>query len=488
MYALPNALRGLGADVRLVMPRHASIDTERFPLKPVVEGIRIETGADGTKDGEPKHIVCNVLRWAHPKDDDRDYVETYFLENAEYFEKRSNIYGYTDDAIRWNLLCKGTLDFLLRYDWMPDVIVCSDWQCGFLPNYLATEYAAYPRLKHVATVFAIHNLYFQGMFDHRFVNETDFDDGQSPLPPFFSPRLEKMNGMRRGILSADQIVTVSPNYAKEIMTPEYGEGLADLLQERRFRVHGILNGINYDDFNPETDPNVKRNFSIKRIGAREENKKELRRRFGLADEPNRPIFAIVSRLVEQKGFDLLMPVCDALLNELRFQLVVVGSGDSKYMGFFKDLAGRFPGQVSTHLQFDTVLPRLVFAGADVLLMPSKYEPCGLAQMEAMRYGTIPIVRKTGGLIDSVENFDPGTGKGTGFVFEKFDPFSFAVAVTRACENWGNTEAWRSLVRQAMSADFSWSKSASQYLALFEEAVRYHERAQGDAEGITVRVL
>lgn len=485
MYALPQALFRIGADVRIIMPRHASLDAVRFPLRTVVEGIRVGTGADGTKESEPKQILCNVLRHVRPKGEDG--VEVYFLENAEYFEKRSNIYGYTDDVVRWNLLCKGTLEFLLRHDWIPDVIVCSDWQCGFLPNYLETEYRVYPRLRGIASVFAIHNLYFQGMFDHRYVNETDFDDGQSPLPPFFSPRLEKMNGMRRGILFADRIVVVSPNYAKEIMTPEYGEGLHDLLQERRLRVHGILNGINYDDFNPETDPNLRRNFSVRTIDERRENKEELRRRFGLADTPDRPLFAIVSRLVEQKGFDLLMPVADALLNELRFQLVVVGSGDSKYMGFFKDLAARFPGQVAAHLQFDAVLPRLIFAGADIFLMPSKYEPCGLTQMEAMRYGAIPIVRRTGGLADSVENFDPRTGRGTGFVFEKYDPFSLAVAATRACENWRNKDAWKSLMRQAMHADFSWGKSAYEYLRLFDEAVRYRSRANDDVS-MAARVL
>ena len=487
MYALPSALLSLGVDVRLMIPKHSGNNTTRFLPRPIVEGLRVATGSDGTKDDEPKQLICNVWQYV-PQDDEKDScVETYFLENAEYFEKRSNIYGYTDDVIRWNLLCKGTLEFLLKHDWMPDVIVCADWQCGFLPNYLATTYKAYPQLKRIATVFAIHNLYFQGMFDHRFVNEMDADDGQSPLPPFFNPRLGKINAMRRGILYADEIVTVSPNYAKEIMTKEYGEGLTDLLLERRFRVHGILNGINYADYDPATDPNVKQNYSLKHIAARRENKRELQKRFGLKEDLDAPIIAIVSRLVEQKGFDLLLPVADSLLQELGFQLVVVGSGDSKFMGFFKELAGRFPGQVSTHLQFDSVLPRLVYAGADMILVPSKYEPCGLTQMEALRYGAIPIVRKTGGLIDSVVNYDPKTRKGTGFVFEKYDPFSLAVVITRACENYGNKEVWQLIERQAMSADFSWSKSASGYASLFEEAIRYHEQEIKDSSPDAIRM-
>lgn len=470
-FSLPRALEELGHNVRLMIPRYAGIDPEKFHLQMEYEGMDVPTGSLGDKQNEPEYLVCNVRKYTPDKSKnggDKLPVTTYFLENAEYYEKRSNVYGYSDDTIRWALLCRGTLEFLKNSnDWIPDIIVASDWQTGFLPNYLKTTYKQYPKLSSVSTVFIIHNLYYQGMFDHRFVSEMDFDDGQSSMPPFFDPRLLKINGMRRGIMYSDVITTVSPTYSREIMTKDYGEYLDDLLKERRARVHGVLNGIDYDDYNPETDENIVSKYSAKTLSRRAKNKKELQTRFGLPNEKDVPIIGIASRFVEAKGFDLLFDVIEPLIRELEFQLVILGAGDAKYMGFFKDLAERLPKNVSAHLSFDPVLPRLVFSGSDMILIPSKFEPCGLVQMEAMRYGGVPIVRKTGGLADSVTDFNPRTGVGNGFVFEDFNSLSLVMAITRAREYYRNQPVWRKIQKQAMNANFSWENSAAEYARIFQ---------------------
>jgi len=398
-------------------------------------------------------------------------VTTYFLENQEYFEKRSNVYGYSDDAIRWNLLCRGTLEFLrISNDWLPDVIITNDWQTGFLSNYLRTAYKNNTRLSKIATIFVIHNLYYQGMFDHRYVSDLDYDDGQSQIPSFFNPRLYKINGMRRGIMYSDKICTVSPTYSREIMTLDYGELLDDLLKEKRAHVFGVLNGIDYETFNPETDVHLVANYNYKNLEEREKNKIELQARFNLPQNKDIPLFCIASRFVEQKGFDLFFNFLEPVIKELKIQLVVLGSGDAKYMGYFKELSEKLPHQVSAHLTFDSTLPKLIYGGADIILIPSKFEPCGLTQIEAMRYGVIPVVRKTGGLADSVINFNPKTGLGTGFSFDHYDSISLILTMARANENYKNKTIWQKIQKQAMQQDFSWDKSAEEYVKIINKAL------------------
>ena len=264
VFALPRALEDIGYDVRVMIPLYASVDKDRFKLIMEYSGLEVPTGANGDNPNEPSYLVCNVKKYI-PDDTKIDHipVTTYFLENQEYYEKRSNVYGYSDDVIRWNLLSRGVLEFLrLDKDWLPDIIVSNDWQTGFLPNYLKTVYKDDPLLSKISTVFVIHNLYYQGMFDHRYVSELDYDDGQSLIPSFFDPRIYKINGMRRGIMYSDKINTVSPTYSREIMTKDYGELLDDLLQEKRAHVSGVLNGIDYESLNPETDANLVSNYNF----------------------------------------------------------------------------------------------------------------------------------------------------------------------------------------------------------------------------------
>lgn len=469
MFALPRALATLGHDARIMIPRYAGINQEKFFLKILQEGLMVPTGA--TENGQPRYLQCNIKKYESNSNDIHAPVTAYFLENSEYYEQRANIYGYADDAVRWALLARGVLEFLNQNrECAPDIIVSSDWQTAFLSDYLKTAYKDYARLGGIASVFSIHNLYYQGMFDHKFVSEMEYDAGQAPIPSFFDPRLLKLNMMRRGIMYADVINTVSPTYAKEIMTHEYGEGLDGLLRERRSVVYGILNGIDYETVNPRTDPHLVANYDVARPELRIQNKSELQKRFNLPQDPKKFVVGIVSRMDEQKGFDLLFDSLEPLLCELDMQLVVVGSGDAKYMSFFGEMAKKFPERVAAHLSFDLVLPHLVFGGADAILIPSKFEPSGLTQMEAMRYGAIPIARRTGGLADTVEDYGPENEAGTGFVFEKFSSQAFSIAMVRAYETYRHPSLWKNFQQRAMSKDFSWEHSAREYVRLFEKAI------------------
>lgn len=465
MYALPRALRELKHDARVFIPKYATIDMEKFPLALEMSGLKPQCD-----DCDPHGLlVSNVLRY----DEEGKKPVAYFLENMEYYEKRANVYGYSDDTVRWVLLCKGALEFVKRSKWRPDIIVACDWQGGFLPCLLRTDYKDDPELNKIKTIFSIHNLRFQGLFDPHFISEMEFDAGQAKIPDFFDPRILKLNGMRRGIMYADLVNTVSPTYSREILGPEFGEKLDALLNERRSALYGILNGIDIISFDPATDQNIAANFTVRNLNKRAENKLALQKHFGLPPDQEKFMIGIVSRMDEQKGFSLITEIINSLLQNIDFQLVVIGTGDNNFRGFFQDLQTKYPDRAAGYYFPDDklfTLPRLVFAGADAVLIPSKFEPSGLVQLEAMRYGAIPIVRKTGGLADSVDDFAAGQNKGTGFVFEKYDKFAFLIAIVRAAETFKNKNEWRSLMKRAMQQDFSWTKSANDYIKLFALAL------------------
>ena len=466
MHSLPKALRKLGYDARVMIPKYASIDTEKFRLLPELEAIRPQSD-----DEDPNGLlISNVLKY---EEDGRTVA--YFLENMEYYEKRANVYGYSDDTLRWILLSFGVLEFIKRSSWKPDIIVSADWQAGFIPNLLKTVYSEDHILSKIPSVFSIHNLRFQGMFDPQFVSEMNYDAGRQVITNLFDPNIPNLNGMRRGIMFADAINTVSPTYSREILTPDFGEKLDELLKERQTRLFGILNGIDYESFNPANDQAISANFSQSNLNNRIKNKLDLQKRFNLPENEKAFLIGIVSRMDEQKGFDLITQIINPLFESIDFQLIVLGDGDNLYKSFFKDLEKRFPDRVGTHLVFDGALPRMIFAGADAMLVPSKFEPCGLVQLEAMRYGAVPIVRKVGGLADSVVDFNPEDGKGTGFVFEKYDPYSFLISIIRAREAFRDKRLWDKIVKNAMRQDFSWEKSAEEYLKIFSTAHDLHDQ-------------
>lgn len=464
---LAKALVKLGHDVRLFMPKYGMIDEERYPMEMVVEGLKVYTDAEeGLKE-----LICNVK--THVTEDG---VRTYFLENMEYYEQRANVYGYNDDPIRFALLSRGALEFLRHFEWKPDVIHAHDWQTGAVPNFLKTTYAKSRDLSPIASVFTIHNLFYQGMFDHRQISELDFDDGRSPIASLFSERLKKQNFMRRGIIYADLVNTVSETYTREILTPECGEGLEKLLVEVRTKLFGVVNGIDYEEFNPATDPLVPFNFDLRHPGERVKNKAALQKEFGLPVDGGKFVLAMVSRLTDQKGIEILIEILPHLLTEFDLQFVLVGGGDGRYISAFRDLVRSFPSKLGAHLMPNFTLPRLVFAGADALAVPSRFEPAGLTQLEAMRYGCVPIVRKTGGLADTVADFDASQEEGTGFVFEEYDPWAFYGAVVRASEAFRYPQVWEKLVRRAMAADFSWEASAKRYVELYRKAIQFKHSA------------
>lgn len=452
--ALPEAMRKLGCDARVFLPKYGVIDIKEFPMKTVAERLRV-----ATKEEDPQGLLLsNVLEHVG-----EDKSVTYFLENMECFEKRANVYGYIDDTMRWVLLSRAVLEFIKKFKWKPDFIIANDWMAGFVPNLMRTEYKDDPILKGIGVIFCIHNLRNQGTFDATFVSEMDADFGRKPVPPFFSD-MKYLNGMRRGILYADEVVTVSPTYAQEILSPEYGEGLDGVLHERRVNLAGILNGIDDERFNPATDPLIAVHYNAHHVDTRAKNKIALQRQFGLREEDTM-VIGYNGRLDEQKGLALLKETMRPLLDNLGFQFVVLGDGATEYKKFFKKLEEDYPGRVSVFLEYDEKLPRIIYAGADAILMPSRFEPSGLVQLEAMRYGAIPIVRKTGGLADTVIDSDPHHGKGTGFVFEKFDPQALMITIVRAHESYRNKHEWFKLVGRAMMQDFSWKNSARKYMAL-----------------------
>jgi starch synthase len=448
-----------------MLPKYGTLDEAKFHIKPLIRGLKVPTDeVNGVKE-----LICNVkVREV------KGEPTIYFLENMEYFEQRANVYGYSDDPVRFALLSRGALEFLRKIDWQPDVVHANDWHTAYLPNYLRTSYKNDKKLSNLACIQTIHNLYVQGSLDFNYLPPSEFDSGRGNVASFFSRRLTNQNALKRGILYSDIVNTVSQRYSREIMSPEYGHGLNELLKELRAKVFGVLNGIDYADFDPATDTMIKTNFSVKDLKNRRQNKIELQKEFDLPKNERVPILSMVGRLDSQKGLDLVTKVIEQVLEEYEVQLVVLGEGEHKYREFFTNLEKKYPKQVRTHLMANWQLPRKIFAGSDIFLLPSKFEPGGIVVIEAMRYGAVPVVRETGGLADIVSDFDMGTKEGNGFVFGKFNELAFFGALARALQAYEDTDIWQKIVISAMEADFSWETSARQYVDLYERAVDFHQ--------------
>ena len=453
--SLPKALRALGHDVRVCLPRYGRIDPAKFGLTPIVPAFPVPM------DGRTARASVVSTRM------DGD-VPVYMVENAKYFD-RDGVYMYPDDAERFVFFSRASLEMLRRLDWKPDVIHCHNWHTAIVPNWLKVLYAADPLFAEMATVFTFHSLAYQGIFGYRVLEIAGIDEYGFIYHPEMADLAEVVDLMGRGIYFADAISTVSERYARETLTPEYGERLDPILRERSDRFVGILNGIDLDTMDPSTDADLVANYDVDDLEARLQNKLSLQREAGLPQDPEKPLIGMVSRMSDQKGFDILGDALDPIL-DLDLQLVVLGTGDQHYHEVLAKAASAHPHKMAVFLTFNAALTQKIQAGSDMYLMPSRVEPCGTGQMVAMHYGGVPIVRATGGLADTVQDYDPRTGQGNGFVFEQYDRWALFAAIVRALESYKHKDLWRALQRVNMQRDFSWDASALKYVALYERAL------------------
>jgi len=457
--ALPKALAKLGHDVRVMMPGYGIIDKNRFNMTKILNPFSVPW--------DDHQEMVSLYRSSIDEN-----VPAYFLANSKYFD-REGIYGYLDDDQRFILFCRGALESLKQLDWKPDVIHCNDWHTALIPNYLKTIYSKDPFYSQITTVLTIHNLAYQGVYGRRCLACSGLEQ-YGWLYPHIQELGEQFHFLGRGIYYADATNTVSKTYADEIRTPEYGENLDSLLREHSDKLFGILNGIDVDEYDPKRDKEIARNFDANSVEKKIENKLALQKECRLPVSKETPLVGIISRLYDQKGFDLIANAMPGL-SLLDFQLVVLGTGDQHYHHLFQRLASNQPEKACVHLTFNAALAKRIYAGSDMFLMPSRFEPCGLGQMIALRYGSIPVVRSTGGLADTVFDYDPITGEGNGFAFKPYDHWMLFATMVRAFEQYKNRDQWTSLVRKAMLEDHSWEHSAKEYLDLYKKAAEFRAK-------------
>ncbi len=449
--SLPQALRKRLVGCRVVMPLYDNIKQELKDTMKFITNISVPVAW--------RRQYCGIF-------EAKAGGVIYYLIDNQYYFKRDSLYGFYDDAERFAFFSRAILEILPHIDFKPDIIHCNDWQTALTPVYYSTMYAQKPGYENIKTVFTIHNIQYQGVYGEELMdNVVGIDHANKNLLEYDGT----VNLMKGAIETANAITTVSPSYAKEILDPWYSHGLDPILKERSFKLRGILNGIDVVNYDPETDKDIFKNYSSDNIRGKYVNKRELQKLLGLPEKKDAPVMGMVTRLVSHKGLDLCKAVLDELLATTDIQLAVLGSGDYQYEEFFRNLAARYPDQVGLCLGFIPDLARKIYAGADLFLMPSKSEPCGLSQMVALRYGTIPIVRETGGLRDSVT--DSGDNEGNGFVFSSYNAHDMLHAIKRAVAGYSDKDGWQILVKRAMDSDNSWGKSANEYIKMYKEVLK-----------------
>ncbi|MDP9014321.1 MAG: glycogen synthase [Pseudomonadota bacterium] len=457
--ALLQELKHLGHDVRAFMPLYGSVPPVHRELQPVrgLQGVGITIGG--------RNHAFSVRTARFPGTD----IVVYFIECPEMFERPTFYTFDADEHRRFLLFTRAAIESCRRLGFIPDVYHCNDWHTAFLPLFLKTVYARVAGLAHVRSLLTIHNIGYQGIMPAAAMADLDLGAFEDRLDT--ADRAEGViNPLKHGIKFADVVTTVSPTYAREICDTPLGMGMQQALRTRINGVVGILNGVDYREWDPRRDPHLTVHFDADDLSGKLTNKLSLLAATGLELEPHRPLVSMVTRLAEQKGIDLLFEAMPRLLRERDFAFLILGSGDDRYVEFFRDLAQRFPERVVFRQGHDEALAHLIEAGSDMFLMPSRYEPCGLNQMYSLRYGTIPIVRNTGGLADSVQHYDPATGTGTGCVFNDYDAPAVRWAVGTALDWFADRSSWRQVMRNAMAQDFSWSRQALKYEQLYRDAV------------------
>jgi starch synthase len=450
--ALPKALNQQDVDARLILPLYEKINRDFLSGESVNE-VRVEWRGQA-------HAVRFWLS-------DAAGAPTYLLDAPELFN-RPNIYGYKDDHIRFAFFSRAALALLKHLDWQPDVVNGNDWPSGFAMAELRARRRYDPFFQNIRSLLSLHNVGYQGLFDP--VDLWWLGFGERPeLDDFMLER--NASALKAGIIAADALSTVSPGYAREIQTRDQGHGLEWLLRSRSDRLAGIANGVDYTIWNPETDPHIAANYSVDDLSGKIECKLDLLRRFGLPEDTSRPVIAIISRLVKQKGYDLIRAIAPAIVQTGAF-FIALGAGAKEYEDFLQAWHNRYPREVGIYKGYAAEsLAHQIEAGADIFLMPSLYEPCGLNQMYSMRYGTVPLVRATGGLDDTVEQFNPSTGTGTGFKFGPYEAGALLEKIREALYFYGRPNDWQKIQRNGMLVDNSWEAAAKKYAELYREVAQ-----------------
>jgi starch synthase len=456
--ALPQSLVEMGHDVKVVMPLYRKVAQGDFQLEQ--SDVTYEVPLQGRQS--TGNVFCTKLGAQLP---------VYFVENSEFFDREA-LYGtpkgdYPDNAERFIFFSRAALELSRGIDFQPDIVHCNDWQTGLIPVYLKTLYKGDPHFAQARTVFTVHNLAYQGVFPKETM-------GLSGLPEslFSIDGLEfygRMNFMKGGIFFSDVVTTVSRKYSQEIQTPEFGHGLEGVLRNRQSELFGVLNGVDYQEWSPESDPHLAAPYDVQNLAGKKECKKDVLRLFQLAEGKRTPLIGMISRLAGQKGFDILLEALDDIFR-LDVQFILLGTGDEVYEKEFEKMASKHKKKMSVKIAFDNALAHKIEAGADMFLMPSRYEPCGLNQMYSLKYGTIPIVRATGGLDDTILDFDVNSLKGNGFKFEDYSAAALVETVRRALKVYQDKAMWLQLKKNAMSEDFSWEQFAEKYTQLYSLAL------------------
>ena len=452
--ALPKVLAKMGHEVHLILPKYRGIDEKRFPAFPsgmvlkIPISQKVVTGEVYALDLAPRLRVLLVRQ------------DTYY--------DRDQLYGtptgdFEDNAERFTFFSRAVVETALELT--PDIIHCNDWQTGLIPVYLKSLYRWSPALARAASVFTIHNIGYQGLFWHYDLHLTNL--GWELFTPRALEYYGKLNLLKGGIVFADAVTTVSRKYMEEIQTPEFGKGLDGVLRDRKKDLYGILNGVDYEEWSPGKDAFIKEKYDASDLERKKACKADLQRECYLEEDPNVPLLGIISRLTDQKGFDILAPIMEDLMG-LGLQFVLLGTGEEEYNLLFQKIGQKYPRQAGIRIAFDNVLAHKIEAGADMFLMPSHYEPCGLNQIYSLRYGTIPVVRATGGLDDTIDDFNPMTEEGTGFKFLDYTPPCLLEAIQRAVQVFRNRPVWEKLMVRAMAQDFSWGQSAQEYVKMYEK--------------------
>jgi len=462
--ALPVELARAGHEPTLILPAYRQAKTCGLPIEPVGIEFIVPIGS--------KTVTGHLLRSKLPGSN----VPVYLVEQDHYFN-REGLYqedgvDYTDNCERFVFFSRAVLEAIRLLELQPNVIHANDWQTGLIGAYLQTEYRGLPRYEQIASLFTIHNMAYQGQFWHwdMLLTGLDWKYFNWQQMEFFG----HLNLLKTGLVFADSINTVSPRYAQEIQTAPLGAGLEGVLQNRHDVLSGIINGVNYQEWDPAIDPHLPARYDAQSVGqGKPECKEALQRELGLPQREDVPLVGIISRLADQKGIDLVGAVMQEWVKSSDVQWVVLGTGDPKYHRLLGRLGERFPQKVAARLEFSNPLAHRIEAGSDIFLMPSQFEPCGLNQLYSLKYGTVPVVRATGGLADTVTDTTPATlaaGTATGFTFREYSSLALSETLRRACEMFDRPEAWTQLIATAMKQDWSWTRSAQQYIQLYEMTI------------------